>query len=80
MVCPRLTLSVISALEGDQESEIVKHLLHMREALGRQEMNQELTMDAASARDALINIVNNFFYEKLTAIPGIKTYMDGFKH
>ncbi|MFC2063797.1 hypothetical protein ACFLXB_01730 [Chloroflexota bacterium] len=76
----QLTLSVISALEGDQESEIVKHLLHMREALGRQEMNQELTMDATSARDALINIVNNFFFEKLTAIPGIKTYMDGFKH
>ena len=76
----QLTLSVISSLEGDQESEIVKHMLHMRDALGNLESNEEMSMEATSARDALINIVNNFFYEKLTGIPEIKTYMDGFKH
>jgi hypothetical protein len=27
----------------------------------------------------LINIVNNFFYEKLTAIPAIKGYMEEIK-
>jgi len=25
----------------------------------------------------VINIVNNFFYDKLTAMPAIKEYMDG---
>jgi hypothetical protein len=75
----QLTLSVISALEGDQESEIVRHLLRMRDALGNQQTNQELSIEAEAARDALINIVNNFFYEKLTAVPEIKSYMDGFK-
>jgi hypothetical protein len=26
-----------------------------------------------------INLVNNFFYDKLTAIPTIKSYMDDLK-
>jgi len=76
----QLTLSVISALEGDQETEIVRHLLKMRDALSNQKTNQELSIQATAARDALINIVNNFFYEKLTAVPEIKSYMDGFIH
>ena len=33
-------------------------------------------MEAEAARAQVINIVNNFFYEKLTALPEIKTYMD----
>ena len=76
----QLTLSVISALEGDQETEIVRHLLKIRDALSNQKTNQELSIQATAARDALINIVNNFFYEKLTAVPEIKSYMDGFIH
>jgi hypothetical protein len=31
------------------------------------------------ARDEVINIVNNFFYEKLTTVPEIKDYMDAFQ-
>jgi len=76
----QLILSVISALEGDQETEIVRMLLRMRDALKDQHTNQGLNADAEAARAEVINIVNNFFYEKLTAVPEIKVYMDGFKH
>jgi hypothetical protein len=32
-----------------------------------------------AARAEVMNIVNNFFHEKLTAIPSIKSYMDSFQ-
>ncbi|HCC79723.1 MAG: hypothetical protein A2X25_09125 [Chloroflexi bacterium GWB2_49_20] len=75
----QLILSVISALEGEQETEIVRLLLRMRETLSRQKTNQELNAEAEAARAEVINVVNNFFYEKLTAVPEIKLYMDGFQ-
>jgi hypothetical protein len=75
----QLILSVISALEGEQESEIVRLLLRMRDVLSRQKTNQELTTEADATRAEVINVVNNFFYEKLTAVPEIKVYMDGFQ-
>jgi len=76
----QLILSVISALEGDQETEIVRMLLRMRDALKDQHTNQALNADAEAARAEVINIVNNFFYEKLTSVPEIKVYMDSFQH
>jgi hypothetical protein len=75
----QLILSVISALEGEQETEIVRLLLRMRDALKDQHENHELTPDAEAARAEVINVVNNFFFEKLTAVPEIKVYMDGFQ-
>jgi len=74
----QLIISVISALEGSQEVEIVRLLLRMRDTLSRQETNQQLTTEAEAARAEVINVVNNFFYEKLTSVPEIKVYMDGF--
>jgi len=72
----QLILSVIKVLEGDQESEIVRLLLHLRNALSLQESGQGLSGPAEAARAEVINLVNNFFYDKLTGIPTIKAYMD----
>lgn len=71
-----LIMEVIRVLEGDQEAEIVKHLLNLRDALSQPEAREMLTTEAETARDMVINIVNNFFYEKLIAMPAIKDYMD----
>ncbi|OGO72072.1 MAG: hypothetical protein A2Z49_09470 [Chloroflexi bacterium RBG_19FT_COMBO_56_12] len=73
----QLILSVIKALEGDQEAEIVRLLLRLRTALTQQEGGQELNASAEAARAEVINLVNNFFFERLTAVPEIKDYMDG---
>lgn len=76
----QLILSVIDVLEGAKEVEIVRYLLRLRDALTRQEHGAGLNAEAEAARAEVINIVNNFFYEKLTAVPAIKAYMEGFQH
>jgi hypothetical protein len=75
----RLILNVVKALEGEQESVIVSHLLRLRDALSRPEAGQALTAEAEAARAEVINIVNNFFYERLVGMPTIKAYIEGFK-
>jgi hypothetical protein len=71
-----LIMAVIKVLEGDQEAEIVRLLLRLRDALSRQGTDQALSASAEAARAEVINLVNNFFYDKLTAVPTIKAYMD----
>jgi hypothetical protein len=73
----QLIMDVIKVLEGDQEAEIVRLLLRLRDALSRQEPGKALSAPAEAARAEVINLVNNFFYEKLAAVPSIKAYMDG---
>lgn len=74
-----LIMAVIKALEGDREAEIVRLLLRLRDSLDNQETGKDLSPQADAARAEVINVVNNFFYEKLTSIPSIKDYMDGFE-
>ena len=71
-----LIYEVIDALEGDQETEIVRHLMKLRDALSQPEAHETLTAEAEAARAMVINIVNNFFYERLVSLPSIKDYMD----
>jgi hypothetical protein len=75
----RLILAVIKSLEGDEEAEIVRLLLRLRDAISQMKTNQKLTHEAEAARAEVINVVNNFFYEKLTGIPEIKVYMEGYQ-
>lgn len=67
---------VVRALEGEKEVEIVRLLLRLRDALARERSGHPLSPSAEAARAEVINIVNNFYYEKLTAVPEIKAYMD----
>ncbi len=75
-----LILEVIKALEGEEETEIVSHLLKLRDALADPAGKQILTNQAEVARSMVINLVNNFFYERLTALPTIKEYMEEFQN
>jgi hypothetical protein len=72
----KLITNVVDALEGEEEVEVVRLLLRLRDILSREEAGHELSPQAEAARAELINIVNNFFLEKLQAIPSIKGYMD----
>jgi hypothetical protein len=77
--CDQLIVNVVEALEGDQEKEIVRLLLRLRDALSDVKTNQKLTREAEAARAEVINVVNNFFYDKLTGIPEIKIYIENFQ-
>jgi hypothetical protein len=73
----QLILNVTKALDGEQEQEIVRELLQLRDILSRERDQSHLSPKAEAARAELINLVNNFYYERLTAVPTIKAYMDG---
>ncbi|WP_089941560.1 hypothetical protein [Candidatus Entotheonella palauensis] len=73
-----LILSVIDVLEGGGEVEIVRHLLKMYRSLSRQEEGEPLAPQVEAAQAEVLNIVNNFFYEKMTANPSLKTYIGQF--
>jgi len=75
----KLVLAAVRTLEGEKEEEVVRYLLRLRDSLTRQQSGEQLTQDAEAARAEVINLVNNFFYERLTALPTIKSYMDGFQ-
>lgn len=71
-----LILGVTGALEGEKEQELVRKLLQFRRLLADDINRGELSGHASAARAEVINIVNNFFYEKLTGVPSIKKYLD----
>lgn len=73
-----LIMAVIDALEGEEEKEIVRKLLDLRDALSHQEPGASLTSEAEAARQEVVNLVNNFFYDRLTGVPAIRVYMDQF--
>lgn len=68
-------VDVVDLLEGDAETEIVRSLLDLRESIASGDTSDR-SAHVEGARQRLLNIVNNFFYEKLTGMPSIKTYME----
>ncbi len=71
-----LITTVVRLLEGEKEVEIVRELLELRDILSRETPGQGLSRRAEAARAEVINLVNNFYYERLSAVPSIKQYMD----
>jgi hypothetical protein len=74
----QLILSIVEVLEGVEETEIVRLMLRVRELLNDRQASPEWARRVEAARAELINVVNNFFYERLTSIPEIRSYMDSF--
>jgi hypothetical protein len=72
----KLILGVIDTLEGEKEVEIARQLLHLRGLLSEDAKRGELSPQASAARAEVVNIVNNFFYEKLTGVPEIHDYIN----
>jgi hypothetical protein len=64
-----LILAVTDVLEGAKEVEIVRLLLRLRDLLDEDARKGELSPQVSAARAEVINIVNNFFYEKLSGVP-----------
>jgi hypothetical protein len=73
-----LMFEVIRVMEDAREAEIVSKILRFRDAIINQDDYTKLSAEAEAARDEVMNVVNNFFHEKLTAIPEIRTYIDSF--
>jgi hypothetical protein len=72
----KLILAVTEALEGERELEIVRLLLRLRDLLSQDAGRGQLSPQASAARAEVINVVNNFFYDRLTGVPTIREYID----
>jgi hypothetical protein len=75
-----LVMSVVQALDGVEEAETVDALLRLRTALEAADDTQAdpeaVADEIEAAKTQLVNVVNNFFRERLSAVPSIKDYMD----
>ncbi len=74
-----LMLEVVRVMEDEREVEIVSKILKFRDAIQNQHTYEEMSAQAEAARAEVINVVNNFFFDKLTAVPAIKSYIEGFQ-
>ncbi len=76
----QLVLTVVGALDGVQETELVGALLKLRVALDKTKGGgaaaDAAAVDIESAKVQVVNLINNFFHGRLTAVPTIKDYMD----
>ncbi|MGH2429815.1 MAG: hypothetical protein ACRDGV_13215 [Candidatus Limnocylindria bacterium] len=75
----QLIISVVESLDGPEESEIVRSLLRLRDLLERADAGDELGAEVDAARARVINVVNNFFRDRLEAVPTIRAYVAGFR-
>ena len=75
-----LVMSVVQALDGVEEAETVDALLRLRTALEAADDTQAdpeaVADEIEAAKTQLVNVVNNFFRDRLSAVPTIKDYMD----
>ncbi len=71
-----LVLSVVKALEGDEETELVQSLLRLRNSLASDEPGEEWGMHVDTTRREVMNVVNNFFYERLMEVPDVRAYIE----
>jgi hypothetical protein len=71
-----LILDVLRALEGPEEEEIVRLLLQLRDTLSREGQARIRSAAVEAARERVINLVNNFFHDKLVGLPSIAAYLE----
>ena len=71
-----LILEVVKALDGEEENEIVQALQQLNRTLESQATGEERSAEVDGAQAQVVNLVNTFFRDKLTAMPSIKEYID----
>ena len=74
-----LILEVVKTLEGEEENEIVQALQQLNRTLESQATGEERSAEVDGAQAQVVNLVNTFFHDKLTAMPSIKDYIDGMQ-
>jgi hypothetical protein len=74
-----LITQVVKAFEGDAEAEVVKALLQLRSSLAQQEKGDVWLTRVSAAEQHVVNVINNFFYDRLTCVPSIKEYIDAIQ-
>ena len=72
----KLIVQVVDVLEGDEEKEIVKALLALRNSLEDQQSGEAKTAAVEGAQAKVENLINTFFRERLMEMPTIRDYIE----
>jgi len=75
-----LILAVVNALEGDEEAELVKALLGLRQTLEAHDLKDLRTAQVEAARTQVVNLINTFFRDKLESMPSIREFIHEIQH
>ena len=68
-------LALKDAAADSPERQVISRLVRLRELLNRQHPGQALTGAAGETSAELIELVNQYFRQRLAALPGIRDYM-----
>ncbi|GHF04392.1 hypothetical protein [Pseudolysinimonas yzui] len=74
-----LVLEVVRALEGAEETEIVEALQQLSRTLEFQPPGEARSAEVDGAQARVVNLVNTFFRDKLTAMPTIREYIEAMQ-
>jgi hypothetical protein len=76
-----LIMTVVQALEGVRETEVVGALLRLRSALDAADALSEAipVAEVEGAKAQVVNLINTFFRDRLLALPSIKAYIDSLE-
>jgi hypothetical protein len=70
-----LILSAARVLSGEEEQDIIRYLLRCYRCLLLKEVKESLADEVKSAQDRVMKVLNQFFYDKMTAIPEVKIWI-----
>ena len=70
-----LIMSAISALEGKQEADMVRHLLRVRDTLAQAEGASHRNEDVEGIKAGALEAVNDYFKRRLMEVPEIQSYL-----
>ncbi len=71
----QLILNVVRALEGQEEITIVESLLRLRDSVSKHDASANRSDEVEFAQTEVINVVNEFYYHRLSGIPSIMSYL-----
>jgi hypothetical protein len=73
--CDQLIMSAIGALTGPSEAVVVRHLLTLRDQVSGQKEGDR-GANVIPVRDEAMSVVNDYFHERLLAVPAIADYIE----
>jgi hypothetical protein len=71
-----LILKVTQILDGEQETEIIRRLLRLHSLLASTSDISARAQEAEAAQEEVMEVVNTFFFDRLTGLPSIRIYIE----
>lgn len=71
----QLIVMVTETFNGEMETEIIRLLLKLKDAIYQDASYGKLSARATAAQNEIISVVNGFFHSRMTGLPAIEAYL-----